>query len=120
IIPVEKRGALGGFRNTVGGLAATSVAFMGGYIIEGKWLGNGYASVFLVAFAMQMIGLLAVLIMREPESPGVLQQQRLTSRLRDVPALLRGDADYRGYVIARALCAGGRMALPYYAIFASE
>jgi predicted MFS family arabinose efflux permease len=61
-----------------------------------------------------------MLIMREPESPEVRLQQNLRSRLRDVPELLRGDAGYRGYVLARALGAGGRMAFPYYVLFAGE
>lgn len=120
VIPVEKRGALGGLRSSVGGLVASSFGFLGGYIVEDRWLGNGYASVFLVAFVLAMLGLSVMLIMREPESPEVRAQQNLRARLRDVPELLRGDADYRGYVIARALGAGGRMAFPYYVLYAGE
>ena len=120
VIPVEKRGALGGARSAVGGLVATLVAGLGGYIIAHDWLGNGYATVFLVSFGMAAIGLLAVLIMREPESPGARPQQRFAARLRELPALLRSDADYRAYTWARALGAGGRMGLPYYVLYAGK
>jgi len=120
VIPVEKRGALGGVRSAVGGLVASSFGFLGGYIVEGRWLGNGYASVFLVAFVLAMLGLCVMLIIREPESPGVRVQQNLRARLRDIPELLRGDPDYRGYVLARALGAGGRMAFPYYVLYVGE
>ena len=120
VIPVERRGAMGGARSAIGGMVASSVGFLGGYIVDRRWLGNGYASVFLVAFAFAMLGLCVMLIMREPESPEVRVQQNLRARLRDVPDLLRGDSGYRGYVLARALGAGGRMAFPYYAIYAGE
>jgi MFS family permease len=120
VIPVSKRGALGGVRSAVGGLVASSFGFLGGHIVQERWLGNGYASVFLVAFALAMLGLCVMLIMREPESPEVRVQQNLLARVRDVPELLRGDAGYRGYVLARALGAGGRMAFPYYVLFAGE
>jgi MFS family permease len=120
VIPVERRGAMGGVRSAIGGTVASSVGFIGGYIVDGRWLGNGYASVFLVAFAFAMLGLCVMLIMREPESPEVRVQQNLRARMRDVPGLLRSDASYRGYVLARALGAGGRMAFPYYAIYAGE
>jgi MFS family permease len=118
VIPVEKRGALGGARSAIAGLVASTVGVIGGYIVEHNWLGNGYATVLLVAFAMAAIGLLPVLIMREPESPG-RPQQSLVSRLRELPALMRSDADYRAYTWARALGAGGRMGLPYYVLYAS-
>lgn len=120
VIPVEKRGALGGARSAVGGLVASSVGVVGGYVVEHDWLGNGYATVFLVSFAMAAIGLFAVLIMREPESPGVRPQQAFGARLRELPGLLRSDADYRAYTWARALGAGGRMGLPYYVLYASQ
>jgi MFS family permease len=120
VIPVEKRGALGGARSAIGGLVASSVGVIGGYIVEHNMLGNGYATVFLVSFAMAAVGLFAVLIMREPESPGVRPQTNLVSRLRELPALLRSDRDYRAYIWARALGAGGRMAQPYYVLYAAK
>jgi len=120
VIPVEKRGAIGGFRSSVGGLIASSIGVFGGYIVEHKWLGNGYASVFLVAFVFAAIGLCVMLIIREPASPEVRAHQPLRERLRDLPELLRRDPDYGGYVLARALGAGGRMAVPYYILYAGK
>jgi MFS family permease len=99
VIPVEKRGAVGGFRNA---------------------LGNGYASTFLVAFALASLGLLVMAIVREPASPQVRGKQQLGARLRELPALLRADPHYRAYVLARAIGACGRMALPFYFVYASK
>jgi MFS family permease len=61
-----------------------------------------------------------MLMVREPESPEVKPQQRFRERVRELPALLRSDADYRAYVLARAVGAGGRMALPYYFVYAAQ
>src|SRR5436190_12798073 len=120
IIPVDRRGALGGMRSAVAGIVASGVGFVGGYLVKVNALGNGYASVFLVAFALATLGLLALLMVREPESPEVKPQQSFLSRLREVPALWRADKDYRAYMWARAFGAGGRMAVPFYAICANK
>jgi MFS family permease len=120
VIPVERRGALGGTRSAVGGLFASAVGVMGGYLVAHNALGNGYATVFLVSFVMATGGLMAMTIMREPASPDVKPRQPLGARLRELPALLRSDADYRSYMLARALGAGGRLAVPYYSIYADK
>lgn len=120
VIPVEKRGAVGGVRNALANVAALGTGYLGGFLVERNVLGNGYASVFLVAFGLAAAGLMVMLTVREPESPEVKTQQKLGARLRELPALLRIDADYRAYLWARAVGAGGRMALPFYFVFASE
>jgi MFS family permease len=120
IIPVDRRGALGGMRSAVAGVVASGVGFVGGYLVKVNALGNGYASVFLGAFALATLGLLSLLMVREPESPEVKPQQSFLSRLREVPGLWRADKDYRAYMWARAFGAGGRMAVPFYAIYAGK
>jgi MFS family permease len=120
LVPVDRRGALGGARAAAAGLMASGVGVVGGYLIKTDALGNGYASVFLISFTMAAIGLFSLLMIREPESPEVRPQQPFVSRLREVPALWSTDADYRAYMWARALGAGGRLAVPYYAIYATQ
>ena len=120
VIPVEKRGAVGGLRNTLANLVSMVAGVIGGYLVSHNTWGNGYACVFLVAFALATSGLLALTLVREPESPGVKAQQKFGSRLREVPALLRSDVDYRGYVWARAIGAAGRMAVPFYFVYAAQ
>lgn len=117
VIPVDKRGRLVGLRNSLAGLTASGVGVVGGYLIDNEVLGNGYASVFLVSFVLTAAGLMTLFIMREPESPEVKQKQKMGSRLRELPILLR-DTDYRAYVLARALGASGMMAVPYYVLYA--
>ena len=75
IIPVDRRGALGGVRSAVAGLVASSVGFVGAYLVKIRALGNGYATVFLIAFALAAMGLASLLLVREPESPEVKPQR---------------------------------------------
>ena len=121
VIPVERRGSLMGRRNTLGGLAATVVALFSGSLIEHNTFGNGYASTFLVAFLLTAAGLTSLILIREPESPAVRKKsEELGARLRELPALLRSDPAYRDYLVARSIGTLGRMAVPYYVIYAGK
>jgi MFS family permease len=121
VIPVERRGALMGLRNALAGLTATGVAiFAGSTLIEENALGNGYAATFLMAFGLTSVGLAMLLFVREPESPRVRAQTAVGQRLRELPALLRADRDFTRYFLARALATMGRMAVPFYVLFAGE
>jgi predicted MFS family arabinose efflux permease len=84
-------------------------------------LGNGYASTFLLAFVLSAAGLTSLILIREPESPVVrARSSQLGARLRELPALTSNDPAYRDYLLARAIGSLGRMAVPYYVIYASQ
>jgi MFS family permease len=120
VIPVEKRGVLLGLRNALAGLTATGVAiFAGRHLVDGDVLGNGYAATFLLAFVLTSVGLGMLLFVREPESPQVLEPSPVGQRLNELPALLRSDRAFTRYFLARALAAMGRMAMPFYWLFAT-
>jgi len=120
LIPVERRGSLVGFRNALAGLTAAFVAGVGGYMIDAEVLGNGYASTFLLSFVLTAAGLCMLLIVREPETPNPKVEVPLRERMRDLPALVRDDSDYRMYLVARALGVSGRMALPFFILWAVQ
>jgi len=68
LIPIDRRGRLQGIRNMVGGLIAAVLAWVAGhYFIEQQWLGNGYATTFLLAFILTSVGLFVLRLgIREP------------------------------------------------------
>jgi len=118
VIPVERRGSLMGLRNSLSGLTASGVAYIGGsYLVAGNALGNGYAATFGLAFVLTSIGLCMLIFVKEPEPPTVREPSRLTDRLSDLPELLRSDGAFTRYFLARALATMGRMAVPFYFLF---
>lgn len=120
MIPVERRGRLLGLRNALAGLTAAAVAYVGGrYLVEPNVLGHGYAVTFGVAFVLTTFGLAMLLLVREPEPPKMRTRVQLADRLRDLPALLRGDRGFTWYFACRALATMGRMAAPFYILQAS-
>jgi MFS family permease len=121
VIPIDRRGVLLGLRNFLAGLTASGVAYLGGkYLVEPDVLGNGYATTFLLAFVLTSLGLAMLLAIREPEPPQVRERARVTDRLREIPALLRADRGFTLYFLARALATMGRMAVPFYFVYAGR
>ena len=118
VIPVERRGSLVGLRNALAGITVALVGGMGGWLLEVNALGNGYAATFSLSFVLTMAGLSMLLVVREPESPVVREKTRARERMRDIPALLRNDRGFTFYFVARALGVAGRMAMPFYVIYA--
>jgi MFS family permease len=120
VIPVDVRGRLAGLRNALAGLTSAGVGFLSGaYFVEHNTLGNGYAAAFLLAFVLTELGLVAMMFLREPETPEVRERTGM-SRLRDLPALVRGDANFAVFLAACVLGGFGRMALPYYVLYAAK
>ena len=121
VIPVDRRGILLGLRNCLGGLTAAAVAFLGAkYLIAPNVFGNGFATTFLLAFVLTSCGLAMLLGIREPEPPRTRAASGVRDRLRELPALLRSDRGFTRYFIARALATMGRMAVPFYFVYADN
>jgi len=120
VIPVERRGIVSGARNFLAGLSSAVVSYYAGtYFIEQEVFGNGYASVFLLAFLITSVGLLALAITREPAAETVNERTSFVGTMKSMAPLLRQDPDFRKFFYARALGSFGRMALPFYILFAN-
>jgi MFS family permease len=121
VIPVDVRGRLAGLRNALAGITSSSVGYLSGaYFVQQNTWGNGYATTFLVAFLLTEIGLIMMMFIREPESPGVRARTGVTSRLRDLPGLVRADRNFGVFLLACVLGSLGRIAMPYYVLYAGE
>lgn len=121
VIPIRMRGRLQAWRNLTGGLIAALLSYFAGrYLIEHDVLGNGYATTFFLSFVLTSLGLVVLrVLMVEPDSPGVRGPMRVAERVRQFPALF-ADRDYRWFIIAQALAVGGRVAAPFYILFAAR
>ncbi len=121
VIPVGNRGKLTGLRNFLAGITTAIVAWYGGnYLVGSPPTASGYAWVFLIAFVLTSAGLLFLALVREPQPPTVARQQNLLQQLGGMPEFLRGDPEFTRFIIARALTTMGRMALPFYILYAGE
>ncbi len=56
--------------------------------------------------------------MREPEPPTVRPRARTWDRMREFPALLVADRGYMFFMIAQTCATAGRIAVPFYVLFA--
>ncbi|MEE4300332.1 MAG: MFS transporter, partial [Pseudomonadales bacterium] len=103
------------------GITSAAVAWVGGeYLIGDDPTIAGYSWTFMMAFVLTTSGLMTLLAMREPEPPTVRVPTPLGRRLKELPALLRADRAFARYVLARALATLGRMAAPFYILFAGR
>ncbi|MBG72657.1 MAG: MFS transporter [Gammaproteobacteria bacterium] len=119
VIPVHRRGIVSGTRNFLAGFTSAGVSYLAGaYVLENNLLGNGYGSVFLIAFGIATLGLGALAFTRETETKTVRPRESTRETLRAIPALLRDNPDFARFFIARALGSSGRMALPFYILYA--
>lgn len=121
VIPVSKRGRLTGLRNFLAGVTSAGVAWVGGhYFLGDDPTAIGYSWIFLLAFVLTSVGLALLLFIREPEPPTVQRKQNLWDRLQDLPQLLRDDPAFTRYFLARSLATMGRMAMPFYILYAGQ
>ncbi len=121
VIPIHRRGQLTGMRNFLAGITSACVAYLGGHYLLGESPDAlGYSYTFLLAFLLTSIGLIMLLFVREPEPPTVAPNISLKQRLSQIPALLRSDPAFTRYFLARSLATLGRMAMPFYILYAGQ
>jgi MFS family permease len=122
VIPITRRGRLQALRNVTGGAIAAALAWAAGrYLIQKNVFGNGYGVTFMVAFVLTSLGLTALqVLMREPIPPTIRAKSRIGARIKEFPALFRDDPGYLWFMIAQTLATAGRVAAPFYILFAGH
>jgi MFS family permease len=121
VIPIDRRGRLQAWRNLTGGLIAALLSYFAGrYLIDHDVFGNGYATTFFLSFVLTSLGLAALhVLVKEPDSPDVREPMRVADRVRQFPVLF-ADRDYRWFIVAQTLAVAGRVAAPFYILFAAR
>jgi MFS family permease len=120
VIPIRLRGRLQGWRNVTGGLIAAALSYVAGkYLVGENVFGNGYGTTFLLAFVLTSLGLTAFrFLLREPEPPTIRPKMAMRDRFREMPAMLKNDRGFMYFMIARTFAIAGRVAAPFYIIYA--
>lgn len=118
VIPVRRRGLVSGARNFLAGLTSASVSYVAGaYVIDANLFGNGYSSVFLLAFFITSLGWFALALTWEPKATSARGRASVLGTMRAVAPILRSQPAFRRFFVARALGACGSMAMPFYVLF---
>lgn len=118
VIPIKRRGFVTGWRNFLSyGFTALLAYFAGSYFIDNNVLGNGYASLFLLAFGMAMLGVIALTFTREPVGATVRQKENVLQSIRTIPQLFRDNPYFGRFFVVSMLGSIGRMAMPFYILF---
>lgn len=121
VIPVTNRGKLVGLRNFLAGITTAIVAWLAGEHLLGQPPDSaGYGWVFVLAFVLTTTGLLVLALVREPQPPTVAERESLQQQLQRLPQFLSAEPDFRRFVIARSVATLGRMALPFYILYAGQ
>jgi MFS family permease len=122
VIPVTMRGRLQAWRNVTGGAIAAGLSYVAGrYLVGPNVFGNGYGTTFLLAFVLTSLGLTALrVLLREPQPPTVRAQMSFQRRVREFPALLRHNRSLRYFLIVQTFAVAGRIATPFYVLYASK
>jgi MFS family permease len=124
VIPLRRRGAFFGIRQLGAGLLAFA---LGGTLV--RWLlGAGGPLPFPANFGLLALlslvcfagAIFAFAIIREPPQERVGPPLRVVEGLRRAPELLRGNRNYRWFIIARLLSRAGQIAEPFYIVYATE
>jgi MFS family permease len=58
--------------------------------------------------------------MKEPELPTLRPRMRMIDRFKEFPQMLRADKGFRDFMVARTFAISGRMAAPFYIIYAAQ
>ncbi|MBI4832963.1 MAG: MFS transporter, partial [Candidatus Lindowbacteria bacterium] len=120
VIPVDTRGRFIGLREFAGGLTASLVALVAGYLLKKLVFPHGYAATYLLAFALTCTGLVFFAFSREPAAPAVLAKTPLIERLRSLPAQLREDKNFSAYCLCRAIGSFALMSNPFLILYAGN
>jgi Na+/melibiose symporter-like transporter len=104
---------LGAFLGVIGAGIAT--------LILARWAyPNNFALCFLVATAVFICSYIAFAFNREPDSPIVKHRMALRDYLRELPAVLHKNHNYRAYLISRSTVIMGGMATGYFLVYGIE
>ncbi len=123
-VPPSRRGSYFGTRQLFGGLLAFA---LGGPLV--RWaLSAGSPLAFPLNFGLLSatsllcftIAIAAFALVREPPQERLTPPLRLSEGLRRAPELLRGNHNYRWFIITRLLIRLGQIAEPFYIIYATE
>ena len=126
VIAAHERGRLFGLREFLGGGLSVLMGGIGALILSGHFLGvdlafpRNYALLFAVSTVFFAGGCIAFGLLREEPDETQRDEVRLIDQLRRAAGILRSHAQFRKFILMRAVLLFARAGLPFITVFAKR
>ncbi|MDE2852911.1 MAG: MFS transporter [Chloroflexota bacterium] len=117
VIPTRRRGIFFGLADGGGLLLAVLGAYFVGRVLDTVEYPGSFALLFLVCGVIHAISWFSLSLTREPPSEAIKAAVPLRHYLKQLPAVLRGHANYRRFLVGYALLRLSMMAVSFFIVF---
>jgi MFS family permease len=123
-VPARRRGSFFGARQLFGGLSAFAIA---GPLVS--WLlgassplpfSYNFGVLGILTLLLYAVGMYAFVVIEEPPQARPGPRLRVIEGIRRAPGIIRGNHNYRWFILTRMLTRIGQIAEPFYIIYATE
>ncbi len=112
----RNRGWFYGIVQLLGGLLGFSSALFAQSILKANAFPLGIQLCFWVCFGLSFFAILFVATLKEEPYPHVEPRPKLIATISEIPTILRADAGYRRYLLARAVLAFATLGVGFVAV----
>jgi MFS family permease len=120
VIPLERRGLFAGLGHGIGALLGVAGAAVIAYVLEQIAYPQNFAILYGFAALALAISWLGLVLTREPPTEQLHAAVPIGHYLRNLPAILRRDTNFRGFIAAYSLLSAGAMASGFYLVYGSD
>jgi MFS family permease len=118
LIRRQFRGRSMGARTALAGVMSLGATVLLSYILSAYAFPTNFAILFVIAFVFEFVSIILQWLLVEEYPSAVSAQRSLPVYLRDVLALLRGNRDFRRFLIAVGIIILGTLPLGFFTIYA--
>ncbi len=115
---VKNRGLFYGVMIGLGGGIGFIASLIATRLLESYAYPQNFQAVFWIGFALSFISPFLIAMYKEVPLPDVEPRESFGEFVRTVPARITGNANFRGYLILRALAGLGLMGNSFYSLYA--
>jgi len=118
VVPVQRRGRLFGVSSALGGLLGLAGAAASRHVLASYAYPTSFAICFLLCFLFQLCSYTALCLNREPAREPEAAAASPRAYWRQLPGILRRNANFRRYLFGYALLTLGAMGTALYIVYA--
>jgi MFS family permease len=118
VTPLSKRGRLSGMRNSLGGAGGFLMGVVLTWLLATLSFPASYAIGLLLAFLLQMSSLVVQMKIVETTPSPIRQLRPMFSFLKEIPAVLRRNSDFRRFITANAVLIPAAIPVGFFTVYA--